>query len=101
MSNTALIQSLNLDLQSINDLAFDEDCEIFLQLGRSRYSAVSYTDKQTALGLLGFLAAVIWLMNSRHSWQEIFEMLNGPLSVLSEGERVRSLEIPLALIRTH
>jgi len=68
MSNTALIQSLNIDLQSINDLAFDEDCEIFLQLG-----------------LLGFLAAVIWFMNSKRSWQEIFEMLNGLLSVLSEG----------------
>jgi len=61
MSNTALIQSLNIDLQSINDLAFDEDCEIFLQL------------------------AVIWFMNSKRSWQEIFEMLNGLLSVLSEG----------------
>ncbi|KAI9453234.1 hypothetical protein BJY52DRAFT_1225681 [Lactarius psammicola] len=60
MSTPALLQSLSFDLQSINDLAFDEDCEIFLQL------------------------AFIWFMNSRRSWQEIFETLNGPLSVLSE-----------------
>jgi hypothetical protein len=33
-------------------------------------------------------------MNSRRSWQEIFEMLDGPLSVLSEGKRARFLEIP-------
>ena len=33
-------------------------------------------------------------MNSRRSWEEIFEMLNGPLSVLSEGERAPFLEIP-------
>jgi hypothetical protein len=68
MSNPALLQGLNFDLQSINDLAFDEDCETVLQLG-----------------LLAFLAAFIWFMNSRRSWPEIFEMLDGPLSVLSEG----------------
>lgn len=68
MSTPALLQGLTFDLQSINDLAFDEDCETFLQLG-----------------LLAFLAAFIWFMNSKRSWQEIFETLNGSLSVLSEG----------------
>ncbi len=34
MSASTLIQGLSLDLQSINDLAFDEDCELVLQLGR-------------------------------------------------------------------
>jgi len=68
MSTPALVQGLSFDLQSINDLVFDEGCEMFLQLG-----------------LLAFLAAFIWFMNSRRSWQEIFEMLDGPLSVLSEG----------------
>ncbi|KAH9033594.1 hypothetical protein EDB85DRAFT_1890121 [Lactarius pseudohatsudake] len=67
MSTPPLLQGLTFDLQSINDLAFDEDCEIFLQLG-----------------LLAFLAAFIWFMNSKRSWQEIFETLNGSLSVLSE-----------------
>ena len=33
-------------------------------------------------------------MNSKRSWQEMFEMLNGPLSVLSEGEHTRFLEFP-------
>ncbi|KAH9073452.1 hypothetical protein EDB83DRAFT_2516337 [Lactarius deliciosus] len=75
MSTPVLLQGLTFDLQSINDLAFDEDCEIFLQLG-----------------LLAFLAAFIWFMNSKRSWQDIFEMLNGSLSVLSEGERIRCLE---------
>jgi len=68
MSNPALLQGLNYDLQSINDLAFDENCEMFLQLG-----------------LLAFLAAFIWFMNSRRSWQEMFDMLDMPLKVLSEG----------------
>ncbi|KAI9442966.1 hypothetical protein H4582DRAFT_2054068 [Lactarius indigo] len=63
MSTPVLLQGLTFDLQSINDLAFDEDCEIFLQLG-----------------LLAFLAAFIWFMNSSRSWQEIFETLNGSLS---------------------
>ncbi|KAH8982293.1 hypothetical protein EDB92DRAFT_1952439 [Lactarius akahatsu] len=75
MSTPALLQGLTFDLQSINDLAFDEDCETFLQLG-----------------LLAFLAAFIWFMNSKRSWQEIFELLNGSLSVLSEGERIRYFE---------
>ncbi len=45
MSTPALLQGLSFDLQSINDLAFDEDCEIFLQLGGSRHSVAPYTDE--------------------------------------------------------
>jgi hypothetical protein len=39
-------------------------------------------------------------MNSRRSWPEIFEMLDGPLSVLSEGERVPCLESRLSHLNT-
>ena len=43
MSTPALVQSLSFDLQSINDLAFDEGCEMFLQLGGSIYTRPSRT----------------------------------------------------------
>ncbi|KAH9960191.1 hypothetical protein BC827DRAFT_1268413 [Russula dissimulans] len=72
MNTSAILQRLGSDvsqnLYSINDLALDEDCEIFLQLG-----------------LLGFLASFIWFMNSKWSWEEVFTALNGVLSVLCEG----------------
>jgi len=72
MHTPTILQRLGSDvsqnLYSINDLALDEDCEIFLHLG-----------------LLGFLASFIWFMNSKWSWQEVFTMLNGVLSVLCEG----------------
>jgi len=55
-------------IHHLNDLAFDEDCELFLHLG-----------------LLVVLATVIWFMNSKWSWQEIFGILDGPLLVLYEG----------------
>ncbi|KAI0265619.1 hypothetical protein BC834DRAFT_969999 [Gloeopeniophorella convolvens] len=65
---SALLSDFQSTLYQISDLAFDEDSEIFIHLG-----------------LLFLLAALIWLMNSRRSWQEIFAMLDGPISLLSEG----------------
>ncbi|KAH9961444.1 hypothetical protein BGW80DRAFT_1463797 [Lactifluus volemus] len=72
MDTLTILQRQNPDVPQgfhhLSDLAFDEDCELFLHLG-----------------LLGFLAAVIWFMNTRWRWQEIFRMLGDPLSVVVEG----------------
>ncbi|KAH9030372.1 hypothetical protein EDB85DRAFT_1891666 [Lactarius pseudohatsudake] len=80
MSTPPLLQGLTFDLQSINDLAFDEDCEIFLQLG-----------------LLAFLAAFIWFMNSKRSWQEIFETLNGSLRGVIDLANCNHVKISMGL----
>jgi hypothetical protein len=67
-----MLPSLSSDvpptLYHFNDLAFDDDCELLLHLG-----------------LLGFLASFIWFMNSKWTWQEVFAVLNGLLTVLCEG----------------
>jgi len=72
MNPPLILQRLSSDVPKtfyhINDLALDEDCEIFLHLG-----------------LLGFLAGFIWFMNSKWSWREVLTMLDGLLSVLCEG----------------
>jgi len=72
MTNLVMLPYQNPDvpqaLYYINDLAFDEDDEIFLQLG-----------------LLGFLAGFIWFMNSKWRWHEVFAALHSLLAVLGEG----------------
>jgi hypothetical protein len=40
----------------------------------------------TSPGLLGFLAGIIWFMNSKWTWKEVFAVLYGLLVVLCEGE---------------
>ncbi|KAH9983709.1 hypothetical protein BJV74DRAFT_797305 [Russula compacta] len=78
MASPAILQRLGSDvpetLYYINDLAFDEDCEVFFQLERDPLP-----------GLLGFLAVFIWFMNCKWNWQEIFTMLNSLLAVLCEA----------------
>lgn len=72
MTNPVMLPYQNSDVSQalyyINDLALDEDDELFLQLG-----------------LLGFLAGLIWFMNSKWRWQEVFAALYGLLAVLGEG----------------
>jgi len=72
MSNPVMLPYQNSDVSQalyyIDDLAFDEDDELLLQLG-----------------LLGFLAGFIWFMNSKWRWQEVFAALHGLLAVLGEG----------------
>jgi len=72
MTNPVVLPYQNSDvsqaLNYINDLTFDEDSELFLQIG-----------------LLCFLAGFIWFMNSKWRWQEVFAALNSLLEVLGEG----------------
>jgi hypothetical protein len=88
MDTLTILQRQNPDVPQgfhhLSDLAFDEDCELFLHLGRCKSLSLVNCEK-SSLGLLGFLAAVIWFMNTRWSWQEIFRMLGDPLSVVVEG----------------
>jgi len=72
MTNPVVLPYRNSDvpqaLYYTNDLAFEDDSELFLQIG-----------------LLGFLAGFIWFMNSKWRWQEVFAALNSLLEVLGEG----------------
>lgn len=52
MTTPALVQGVSFDLQSINDLAFDEGCEILLQLGGSKtWQSRTQTNLSRPIGL--------------------------------------------------
>lgn len=89
MNSPSVLQRLASDAPKtfyhINDLAFDEDYEIFIHLGERRHSEAAYRRQKPSPGLLGVLAGFIWFMNSKWGWQEVFNMLDSMLSVLLEG----------------